>query len=174
KDQDGKERSLWLFFFTPIIPVSLFAAISILNLFFHWGFWLMVMVVVKLVVLVVASLFLGYFLVFVAGLVGRGLRAIWRALVPPPSAEELERRRQAERERNRERWKQKEAERARKEREKQERRQKEFAASYEGLQDVVCIGVPLKPKLELLPERRRTIHLRYKDLKVKVCKLYAR
>lgn len=104
------------------------------------------------------------------GFIGRWLRTIWRALVPPPSAEELERRWQAKREQ----IFKKAAKEAHKEREKQEWEQRKLGAFYEELQDVACIGVPLKPKLELLPERRRTIHLRYMDLKVRVCKLYPR
>ncbi len=110
-----------------------------------------------------------WYFAYVADFVGRGLRTIWRALVPPPSAEELERRQQAEREQMdkiSDKW-------IRQKREKQEREQRELETLYEGLQDIACIGVPLKPKLELLPERRRTFHLRYMDLKVRVCKLYA-
>ncbi len=107
---------------------------------------------------------------YITSPVGRGLRTIWQALVPPPSAEEQERRWQAEKER----IFKKAAKEARKERERQERKQRKLRAFYEELQDVACIGVPLKPKLELLPERRRTIYLRYMDLKVKVCKPYAR
>ena len=107
---------------------------------------------------------------YVAGLVNRGLQAIWRALLPPPSSEELKRRQQTETNRILE----KSVKRALKERDKQEREQRKLGAFYKGLQDVACIGVPLKPKLELLPEKRRTIYLRYMDLKAKVCKPYAR
>ncbi len=104
---------------------------------------------------------------YVVGLVNRGLQAIWRALAPPPIAEELERRQQVRRERT----ERKAVERAL---ERQKRERKKLEALYKGFQDVVCIGVPLKPKLELLPEKRRTIYLRYMDLKAKVCKPYAR
>lgn len=170
KDKHGKRRSLLLFFVVPIIPVSLFAILSIFNLFFHFGLWLTVVGVVGLVVSAVVLVLLAYFLFYVAGLVGRGLRTILGALLPSLSIEELKRRQQAERKRAEE----KAAERTRREKEKQERAQREFAAFYEGLQDVACVGVPLKPKLELLPERRRTVYLRFKDLKAKVCKLYPR
>ena len=109
-----------------------------------------------------------WYFAYVAGLIGCGLRTIWRALVSSPSAEELERR-----------WKRKEqeiAESDRKKREKKEREreQRESEKFYEGLQDVACIGVPLKPKLELLPKRRKTVYLRFQDLKAKVCRPYAR
>ena len=107
---------------------------------------------------------------YVTNPVGRGLLTIWRALSPLPTPEELKRRQQAEPDRILE----KSVKRAFKERDKQEREQRKLGAFYEELQDVACIGVPLKPKLELLPERRKTIYLRYMDLKAKVCKPYAR
>lgn len=170
KDKHGRPRSSLLFFVMPIIPISLFAILSIFNLFFHWGFWLMVRGVVTLILGVIAGFFLGYFLIYV----GRRLRAIWRALMPSPSAEELERRRKQREQKLAESDRKEWAESDRKKREEQERKRRKLETFYEELQDVTCIGVPLKPKLELLPERRRTIYLRYMDLKAKVCKLYAR
>lgn len=39
---------------------------------------------------------------------------------------------------------------------------------------LVCRGVPLKARLDALPKERRTIYLRFMDLKTKVCKPFAR
>ena len=111
---------------------------------------------------------------FITGPIGRGLRTIWRVLTPPPSSEKFERRKEQKELKLARTNSRLLAKQTRKQREKQEREQRELMAFYEELQDVACIGVPLKPKFELLPERRRTFHLRYMDLKAKVCKPFAR
>lgn len=43
----------------------------------------------------------------------------------------------------------------------------------EDLKRVICIGVPLVPKLEALPKEAKTIRLRFLDLKARVCRPYA-
>ncbi len=62
-----------------------------------------------------------------------------------------------------------------KERERAERLQKELALQkeYEDLSSVVCTGRRLEPSLAALPKKKRTIHLRFLDLKAKVCKPFA-
>lgn len=39
---------------------------------------------------------------------------------------------------------------------------------------LVCRGVPLKARLDAIPKQRRTIYLRFMDLKTKVCRPFAR
>ncbi len=53
--------------------------------------------------------------------------------------------------------------------------QKELALEkeYENLSSVVCTGRQLEPSLAALPEKKRTIYLRFLDLKAKVCKPFA-
>jgi len=61
------------------------------------------------------------------------------------------------------------------ERERAEKLQKKLALQieYENLSSIVCTGRRLEPSLASLPKRKRTIHLRFLDLKAKVCKPFA-
>lgn len=54
------------------------------------------------------------------------------------------------------------------------RRKLELERLYAEYQDMVCSGVPLQPSVSALPSQRRTFHLRFQELKSKVCLPFAR
>jgi hypothetical protein len=71
------------------------------------------------------------------------------------------------------RWKKKEEKQVEMRRIKDLSEQAEIREEYENLSSVVCTGKPLKPSLDALPKEKRTIYLRFLDLKKKVCKPFA-
>ncbi len=62
-------------------------------------------------------------------------------------------------------------------RQEQKRRlteQEKEELKYEEFEPLICDGAELKAKIDDLPPERRTINLKFLDLKAKVCKPFAR
>ncbi|HDY73356.1 MAG TPA: hypothetical protein ENH86_02170 [Candidatus Jorgensenbacteria bacterium] len=78
-------------------------------------------------------------------------------------------------------WEQKRMERKRAAKERKEREQKaaeerllkERAAMHEELEQLLACNGELQPSINALPQTKRTIHLRFLDLKAQICRPYA-
>lgn len=51
--------------------------------------------------------------------------------------------------------------------EKEARTKKALELLYADYQDIVCVGVPLKADISILPSKRRTFYLKFQDFKQK-------